>query len=89
MLRRLKMRKLKHLYISVVLTLALSITAFGGDMQTPSVSGPPPTTQSSVTGSIDTPGATFNETSNSDVATKVSVTEITLYLLDSMIYMLF
>jgi hypothetical protein len=83
------MRKLKHLYISVVLTLALSITAFGGDMQTPNVSGPPPTTQSSVTGSIDTPGATFNETSNSDVATKVSVTEITLYLFDSMIYMLF
>lgn len=85
------MRKLKHLYVSVVLTLALSITAFGGEMQTPSVSTPPPppTYQSSVTGSTDTIGATFNETSNSDVATKASVTEITLYLFDSMLYMLF
>lgn len=83
------MRKLKHLYMSAVLTLALSVTAFGGEMQTPGVSGPPPTTQSSVIGSIDPIGATINETSNNDVAIKDSVTEITLYLFDSMIYMLF
>ncbi|HKS28107.1 MAG TPA: hypothetical protein VJS44_09820 [Pyrinomonadaceae bacterium] len=77
------MRKLKHLYMTAVLTLALSITAFGGDMQTPSVSSPPPPPQVTV---IDCP---IDETSNNDVANKESVTEIALYLFDSMVYMLF
>lgn len=72
------MRKLKQLCIATVLTLALSFTAFAGDIQTPPVLPPPPD-QPSMTGDMHTPAVTASEPSAMD-----SATELALYLFDSM-----
>ena len=83
------MRKLEQLCTATVLTLALSFTAFAGIMDTPAATSPPPTQQTSVPGSIDTPGVTLSETSNSEMEAKDSVTVLALYLFDSMMSSIF
>jgi hypothetical protein len=83
-LRRLTVRKLKQLCIAAVLTSALSLTAFAGNMDTPTLASPPPLPdQSSVTGDIYLSGIAASETTNNDTTTIDSVRELTLYLLES------
>ena len=82
--------KLRQLCIAAVLTLTLSFTAFAGNIDTPGViAPPPPPNQVTVTDDSLTPEATTNETSNSETAAMGSVTELGLYLLDSMVFSIF
>jgi hypothetical protein len=84
------MRKLKQLCIATVLTLALSFTAFAGIMDTPGVTTPPPPTdQSTSTGDMSTSDVTSDGTSSGDMEATDSVTEITLYLFDSIVSSIF
>lgn len=51
------MRKLQQFCAAVVLTLALALSALGGEMGFPGVTNsPPPPQQSSITGEISCPG---------------------------------
>jgi hypothetical protein len=83
------MRQLKQLCIAMVLTLALSFTAFAGIMDTPGVTTPPPTGQSTSTGDMSTSDVTSDGTSSDDMEATDSVTEITLYLFDSIVSSIF
>jgi hypothetical protein len=83
------MRKLKQLCIATVFTLALSLTAFAGNMDTPAVTTPPPTYQSTSTGDMSTSDVTSDGTSSGDMKATDSVTEITLYLFDSIVSSIF
>jgi hypothetical protein len=83
------MRKLKQLCIATVLTLALSFTAFAGIMDTPGVTTPPPIDQSTSTGDMSTSDVTSDGTSSGDMKATDSVTEITLYLFDSIVSSIF
>lgn len=83
------MNKLEKLCAAIVLTLALSLTASAGIMDTPAVTSPPPSGQTSVTGNMETPPITSSETSDSLTVATDSVTEIALYLFDSMMYSIF
>jgi hypothetical protein len=83
------MRKLKQLCIAAVLSLVLSFTTFAGDMQTPGITNPPPTDQSTSTGDMSTSDVTSDGTSSGDMKATDSVTEITLYLFDSIVSSIF
>ena len=52
------MKNLQRFCAAVVLTLALTISNFAGEMSAPGVTNPPPPQQSSATGDISMPGAT-------------------------------
>ena len=80
------MRKLKQLCFATVLTLALSLTAFAGNMETPAVVPPPPPDHSLVT---DTSDMTTSETSNSETGVINSVRELAMYLFDGMMSSVF
>lgn len=82
------MRKLKQLCTAIALTLALSCTAFAGNMDTPTVTSPPPI-QPMVTDSINLNGVAPSETLNNETVTIDSVKELALYLLDSMMFSVF
>jgi hypothetical protein len=84
------MRKLKQLCIATVLTLALSFTAFAGIMDTPGVTAPPPPpNQTKATSNTETSDVTTSETSNSETEATDSMSELALYLFDSMISSIF
>jgi hypothetical protein len=82
------MRKLKQLCSATVLTLIFSFTAFAGDMQTPPFI-PPPLEPMSATGSLTASGVTASGTSSDDAIAMDSVTDIALFLLDSMMTSVF
>jgi hypothetical protein len=51
------MKKLQQFCAAVVLTLALTLSAFAGDISCPGVIDQPPPQQSSATGEMGAPGA--------------------------------
>lgn len=83
------MRKLEQLCAATVLTIALSVTAFAGIMDTPAASSPPPQPQSSTPGTIDTSGVILSESPKSETEATASVTVLTFYLFDSMMFSIF
>jgi hypothetical protein len=83
------MRKLKQLCTATAFALALSFTAFAGNMDTPTITSPPPLNQPMVTGSTDTTNVASSDTSNSETVTTDSVKELTLYLFESMMFSVF
>ncbi len=74
------MKKLQRLCVAGVFTLALTTASFGGDIETPGKTQPPPTASSTLSpGDIDTPGIQ-NPQGMSD-----SVADIALNLLQIML----
>jgi hypothetical protein len=74
------MKQLRQLCAAGALTLALALSAFAGDIDTPGITAPPPPPSQSVTGEIQTPGVT----SSSDIAAD-SVLEIALDLMQGVL----
>jgi hypothetical protein len=79
------MKKLKQLCGATMLTLILSFTVFAGDMQTPPFIPPP----DPMISNIDAPAVTASRTSSGDAVAMDSVTDIALFLFDSMMTSVF
>lgn len=81
------MKKLQHFCATVILTLALALSAFAGDMGLPGgTNPPPPPQQSSVTGDISFPCASATgDMPAPGVAALDPVTEAVLSLLQSIL----
>jgi hypothetical protein len=80
------MKNLRQFCIVVVLTFALTLSAFAGDMSCPGITDPPPPQQSSATGDISCPGATATgEISTPGMVALDPVTEAALSLLNSIL----
>lgn len=77
------MKNLRRLCGAVVFTLALTITAFAGDIQTTVTSPPPsqPAQTTTLNGDIQTGVTGQVETGSSEATASGSATEITLNLL--------
>lgn len=76
------MRTFRQLCAVTVLTLILSLSAFAGEMQTPSVTAPPPSSQTSSTGEMQTPSASVaGETETPLAADADSMTAMALFLM--------
>jgi hypothetical protein len=82
------MNRIRQFCAATVLTLSIAFTCFAGEMHT-GIADPPPEQRTSVEGYIDTPTINGYETSNSEMAATGSVTELALYLFDSMMYSVF
>ena len=81
------MKNLRQFFIAVVLTFALALSAFAGDMSCPGVTNPPPPQQSSVTGDMPGPGATATgDMSTPGMTAFGPMTEFTLSLLQSVMF---
>lgn len=80
------MKTLQRFCATAVLTLALTLSAFAGDMSAPGVVNPPPPPPASTTGEIGFPGATvMGEMSAPGVTALDPVTEAALSLLQSIL----
>ncbi len=79
------MRALRQLSVALVLTLALAITAFAGEIQTGITSPPPPPQTVTVAGEIQTGVAGQEETDSGEATAADSVAEIALNLLQSVL----
>lgn len=77
------MKIVRQICAASILTLALSFSAFAGDIQFPSVTNKPPDQQqTSVTGEMQTPGATVAGQMDTPSASDAgSVAEIALTLM--------
>lgn len=79
------MKKLQKFCTGTVLTLALTLSAFAGDMGTPGATNPTPLLQSSVTGDMSGPGATATGDMQAPGAVEIDpVTEAVLSLLQGL-----
>jgi hypothetical protein len=86
--RRKKMKKLQQFFAAAILTLALALSASAGDILCPGVIDQPPPQQSSVTGDMSCPGvASTGEISGPGVVAIDPVTEITLSLFQSVLFL--
>jgi hypothetical protein len=80
------MKTLRQLSVALVFTLALTIPAFAGDIQTTvTAPPPPPSTSSTAPGEISTGVAGDISTTISGDATTASMTETALNLLQSVL----
>ena len=80
------MKKIRQFCACLVLTVALALSAFAGDIPFPGATAPLPQQQSSVTGDIGTPGATATgDISCPGVVALDPVTEAALSLLQSLL----
>lgn len=80
------MKNLRRLFCAVVFTLALTIPAFAGDMQTTVTSPPPAQPQmATLNGDIQTGVTGQAETDSSEATAADSATEIALNLLQSVL----
>lgn len=80
------MKTLQRFCATVVLTLALALSALAGDMSAPGVINPPPPPPASSTVDIDFPGATVTgDMSAPGVSALDPVTEAALSLLQSIL----
>jgi len=78
------MKNLRRLCGAVVFTLALTIPAFAGDIQTP-LAPPQPTQSATAQGDIQTTVTGQAETGSSEATASDSATEIALNLLQSVL----
>jgi len=81
------MNRVRQFFAATILTLAITFTGFAGEMHT-GITNPPPT-QPSATGEMGSPGATTSDTSTSETAAMDSVTDVALYLFDSIVHSVF
>ena len=80
------MKNLRRLFCAVVFTLALTVPAFAGDMQTTVTSQPPAQPQTAMAnGDIQTGVTGQIEIGSSEATATDSVTEIALNLLQSVL----
>jgi ABC-type phosphate transport system substrate-binding protein len=80
------MKKIQQFCAAVVLTLALVLSAFAGDMSAPGATSPSPPQKSSITGEISMPGATATgEIPGPGVDALDPVTEAALNLFQSLL----
>jgi hypothetical protein len=78
------MKRLHHFCVASVLTFALAISAFAGDINCGVTSAPPPQ-QSAVTDDIHTGGTATSETSSAETVYIDPVTGIALDILQSLL----
>ena len=81
------MKNLRRLSVALVFTLAITIPAFAGEMDTGRTSPPPsqPAQTAAVNGQIDTELTGQEETGSSEATATDSATEIALNLLQSVL----
>jgi hypothetical protein len=78
------MKTLRQLPVALVFTLALTIPAFAGEMET-GKTPPPPTSTATTAGEIHTTVTGQEETGSSEATATGSATEIALNLLQSVL----
>ena len=83
------MNSLRQLCAASILVIVLAVSAFAGEMSTPTFTSPPPPPPSPMTSFIDTPGTISTEASNTETPAIDSVRELALYLFDSMMSSVF
>ena len=81
------MKSLRRLSVALVFTLALTITAFAGEIETTKTSPPPsqPAQTATVNGEIETTVTGQEETGSSEATAADSAAEIALNLLQSVL----
>jgi hypothetical protein len=81
------MNRLKQLCMTTVITLAFSLTALAGEMDTPGITPKP--CQPATTGEMSTPCETASGTLDSEATAIDSASRLAQYLFDNMMYSIF
>jgi hypothetical protein len=79
------MKTLRQLCVALIFTLALTISTFAGEMETPKTSTPPPAPSVATAGEMETGITGQMDTGSSEATAADSATEIALNLLQSVL----